>query len=72
MAAFQEVFASLRVLLLNGTAKCGTGCRRNSLSSPKPDSDELDGPFSSGFLNALVAVNNSVRFSVSDRKTETV
>ena len=42
------------------------------LSSPKPDSDELDGPFSSGFLNAPAAVNNSVRFSVSDRKTETV
>ena len=37
----------------------------------KPDSDELNGPFSSGFLNVPAAVNNSVRFSVSDRKTET-
>ena len=44
---------------------------RMSKKFRKPDSDELNGPFSSGFLNAPAAVNNSVRFSVSGRKTET-
>ena len=44
---------------LNGTAKCGTGYRT---ISAKPDSDELNGPFSSGFLNAPASVNNSFRF----------
>ena len=57
--AFKGVFESLRVLLLKGTANCGTG---EGIISPKPDSDELDGPFSSGFLKAPAAVNNSVQF----------
>ena len=49
-------------VLLQGGVVIGTLSPGFRTNLAKPDSDELDGPFSSGFLNAPAAVNNSIRF----------